>query len=574
MMTLLRVRLPWVPSRHNVLPSRRCAGGAVAALAVLLSTCAALPARHADAQAENSAVEAPMAVLWKHTSLGYGNNPAAPVYADGTIYYASGKVIYAVDATQGSLKWRFPADSASTLAAPVITAPTVVGDTVYVSALDGLYAFGAADGVKKWFITIPNGVAYSPTVFKDSVYVVGQGNRLYAADTKTGDLLPGIWSMKGKVGVDLGGDVTSGVSFSNGFLYYVTGNNVLHAIDLTSGSQRYANRIEGDIRTALPIVTGETFYMTTGSTLSKYRTNGLRIWPLRLYSDAAAPPATDAAGNAYVVTVDRYVYAVSPLGRSLWKKAVRVDEEVLATPLVADNLLIVTTARGGINAFDLATGDLKWTYILAPSATHPNYLPLVTNIASTPITAGGTLYILSDDGSLTAFRHDAPDSLPPTITRLVPTQGDYLNGRPPFHISAKVSDDGSGVNVSSLHLLLDGKEIPRRPVGTETSEKDGFVWDSNDGTVDYFTQDSEAGRGSNLTDGHHIVTISVKDWMGNAATKTWTFAVDDTIPRRAIKRSTTPGGAGSRLGGSGGKAGGSGSGSGGPGNGPGGGGGD
>lgn len=555
MMTLLRVRLPWAQSRRNPLPSLRRAGGAVAALALLLSACAALPARRAEAQAADSPIDTPMAVLWKHTSAGYGNNPAAPVYADGTIYYASGKTVYAVDAKQGSLKWRFPTDTATTLAAPVITAPTVSGDTVYVSALDGLYAFAVEDGTKRWFISVPNGVAYSPVVFKDAVYVVGQNNRLYAADVKTGDLLPGVWSVKGKAGVDLGGDVTSGVSASGGFLYYVTGNQVLHAIDLSSGALRYANRIQGDTRIALPIVTGETFYLATGSTLSKYRTNGIRIWPLRLYSDAAAPPATDAAGNAYIVTVDRYVYAISPLSRSLWKKSVRVDEEVLSSPVVADNLLIVTTARGGVNAFDLATGDLKWTYILAPSGTNASYLPLITNIASTPIAMGGTLYVLSDDGALTAFRHDAPDSQPPTITRLIPEQGDYLNGRPPFHISAKVSDDGSGVNVSSLRVQLDGKDIARRPPGTETSEKDGFVWDANDGTVDYYTQDSDAGRGSNLSDGHHKVTITVKDWMGNAASKTWTFVVDDTIPRRAIKRANPPGGSGGRPGSSGGPGG-------------------
>jgi outer membrane protein assembly factor BamB len=548
MMTLLRVRLPWAPSRQNLLPSRRRAGGAVAALALLLSVGGAtLPACRTLAQAADTTLDTPMAVLWKHTSSGYGNNPAAPVYADGTIYYASGKVIFAVDAKQGSLKWRFPADNATTLAATVITAPTVSGGTVFVSALDGLYAFSAEDGTKKWFINIPNGVPYSPIVFKDAVYAVGQNNRLYAADVKTGDLLPGVWSIKGKPGVELGGDVTSGVSASNGFLYYVTGNQVLHSIDLSSGALRYANRIEGDTRIALPVVSGETFYLATGSTLSRYRTNGLRIWPLRLYSDAAAAPATDAAGNAYIVTVDRYVYAINPLSRSIWRKAVRVDEEVLSSPVVADNLLIVTTARGGVNAFDIATGDLKWTYILAPSATSPNYLPLITNIASTPIAVNGTLYVLSDDGSLTAFRHDAPDSQPPTITRLLPVQGDYLNGRPPFHISAKVSDEGSGVDVSSLHLLLDGKDVPRRPVGTETSEKDGFVWDANDGTIEYFTQESDAGRGSNLSDGHHTVTISVKDWMGNNASKTWTFVVDDTIPRRAIKRNT-PGGPGGRGG--------------------------
>ena len=45
--------------------------------------------------------------------------------------------------------------------------------------------------------------------------------------------------------------------------------------------------------------------------------------------------------------------------------------------------------------------------------------------------------------------------------------------------------------------------------------------------------------------------------MGNAATKTWTFVVDDTIPRRAIKRSNTQG---NGPGSSGGKGGGPGAG--------------
>ena len=106
MMTLPRICLPWAQSRHNLLPSRRRVGGAVAALALLLSACAVQPARFAAAQTISSTLEAPMAVLWKYTSVGYGNNPAAPVYADGTIYYASGKAVFAVDAPSGSLKWR------------------------------------------------------------------------------------------------------------------------------------------------------------------------------------------------------------------------------------------------------------------------------------------------------------------------------------------------------------------------------------------------------------------------------------------------------------------------------------
>ncbi len=566
MMTLPRIRFSWAHPRRQKTFSRG-AVAAVAALSFLSIAGTTLTVRPAVAQGSSSAVQTPMAVLWKYNGLGYSNNPAAPIYADGTIYYASGKILYAVDARQGALKWRFPADSASTLSEAVIAAPVIAGDTLYVGALDGLYAFDAAAGTKKWYINIPGGVTNSPVVVGKTVFAAGQNNRLYAANTATGDFIPGVWSMKGKEGVDMGGDVIAGMTAADGYLYYVTGNQVLHKVDLSSGVQRYANRVEGDIRAALPAVTGETFYLITGSTLSKYRTNGVRLWPLRLPNDAVAPPATDAAGNVYVVTADRYVYAINPSGGSLWRKSVRVDEEVLTAPVVVDNLLIVATALGGVNAFDTATGALKWSYILTPSGTNASYLPTVTNVAATPLVADGSLYILSDDGSLTAFRHDAPDSQPPTITQMVPEPGDALNGRPPFHISARVGDVGSGIDISSLHVKLDGKDLPRRIQGVDAGDKEGFSWDPNDGSVEYYTQESGAGRGSSLVDGHHSVSISVKDWMGNLATKTWSFVIDDTVPRRAMKRANSanggsksgtkggsrgPGGAGATPGGPGG----------------------
>ncbi len=547
MTTLLRFRLPWAHSRQKVSVCRRTGAAAVLSLLAVAAS-ALLPASPAAAQGASSALQTPLAVLWKYSGVGYGNNPAAPIYSNGTIYYASGKILYAVDAKQGALKWRFPADSTSTLADAVIAAPMLSGGTLFVGALDGLYAFDANAGTKKWFINIPGGVTNTPVVVGSAVYVTGQNNRLYAANAANGDFLPGVWSVKGREGVDMGGDVIAGVTAADGFLYYVTGNQILHKIDLSSGVQRYANRVEGDVRSALPAVTGETFYLVTGSTLSKYRTNGVRLWPLRLYNDAVAPPATDSAGNVYVVTVDRYIYAINPVGRSIWKKAVRVDEEVLTAPIVSDGLLIVATSLGGVNAFDTTTGDLKWSYTLSPGGTNPSYLPTQTNVAATPLVADGSLYVLSDDGSLTAFRHDAPDSQPPAITQLLPEAGDYLNGRPPFHISAKVSDPGSGINVSTLHVKLDGKDLPRRILGVDAGDKEGFAWDPNDGTIEYYTQESSAGKGSNLTDGHHNVTISVQDWMGNAATKSWSFVIDDTIPRRAVKK-TTPGGGSSGSGG-------------------------
>lgn len=75
---------------------------------------------------------------------------SAPAIADGTVYFAS-KNVYALDADDGSERWRHVNDATSETRShddvtALTNAPTVLGDTVYV-------AFGALDaetGEKKW----------------------------------------------------------------------------------------------------------------------------------------------------------------------------------------------------------------------------------------------------------------------------------------------------------------------------------------------------------------------------------------------------------------------------------------
>src|SRR5438876_862066 len=87
-------------------------------------------------------------------------------------------------------------------------------------------------------------------------------------------------------------------------------------------------------------------------------------WAASGARDASVPAAVDAEGNVYVVTADRYVYAVNPQGRYIWRQLVRVDHMPMARPVVAGNTLFVTTGQGGIYAFDTATGTLKWSYTI------------------------------------------------------------------------------------------------------------------------------------------------------------------------------------------------------------------
>ena len=61
---------------------------------------------------------------------------------------------------------------------------------------------------------------------------------------------------------------------------------------------------------------------------------------------------------------------------------------------------------------------------------------------------------VSDDGSLSAFTPDAPDSTAPIADRFYPRAGDRVSGLPPLTIAAFVTDAGSGVNANSIKLPL------------------------------------------------------------------------------------------------------------------------
>jgi uncharacterized membrane protein YgcG len=364
------------------------------------------------------------------------------------------------------------------------------------------------------------------------IYFSAQNGRLYGVDAKTGETLGGVWNRPGNTGLEAGGDVRNDIAVADGLLYYVTSNQVFHAVEVASGVQKWGQRVDADVTNATPVVDGESLLLAAGSSLSSWRMGtGQTRWLIQLPAPAAVAPAVDADGNAYVITTDLNIYAVDSRGRGLWRKPAHLDYEVFAPPTVANGLVFVGTAEGGLYAFDAATGTLKWNYVIPPTGLYVDQVPTRTNVYARPAVAGDTLLVLSDDGALTAFRHSATNTLPPTATQLEPQPGDYLSGRPPFYISAHVEDAGSGLNLDTLKLQVDGTDVPRRPTGPDFVDKPGFTYNADTSIVDYATVESDAGKSVTLPDGHHSATLSVHDWMGNILTKTWGFTIDDTIPR-------------------------------------------
>jgi hypothetical protein len=104
-----------------------------------------------------------------------------------------------------------------------------------------------------------------------------------------------------------------------------------------------------------------------------------------------------------------------------------------------------------------------------------------------------------DDDARAAGRDDRP----PVIADLTPANGERVGDRGRARISARLEDEGSGIDRDSVRLRLNGRDV--------TSE---VRVSSND--VNY--------RGD-LDPGRYTAELTVRDRAGNTTTKAWTFDV-------------------------------------------------
>ncbi len=520
-----------------------------------------LPAKPHAGVRQAGMVIAPLAVNWKFTGTHFANNPAGLCVSGDNGYFATGNRVFSITLANGGLRWRYPTEGV--LPVLIQTTPTYDKGTLYFGAGDGLYAIDSESGKMKWHYFLKSSVSTSPVVVGNTVFFGSDGGRFYAVNTSDGAALKGVWSSGKAAGVSVGADMTADFIISGDTMYYITSDQVLHSASIASGTQRWAQRLEGDAHT-VPVLNGESIYMSVGNSLGSWRTStGQRQWAVQLPASPVTAPAVDENGTSYVVTSDRMLYAVDIRGRGVWRKAPQMDFEVIANPIVSNNLVIIGTAQGGLYAYDKATGVLKWSYIIHPSGTNASTIPQSSDVVTAPIVAGNQLYVLTDDGTVTAFSHDVTDGQPPVATVVEPKPGESLSGRPPFYISARVQDEGSGVNLSTLTIKLDDMLLPRRQTSSDLSDTPGFYYNPDNDTIDYATVENEGGSDYGLKDGHHTVTLSVMDWYGNAVNKTWSFFTDDTLPKRRRGPNNGRNGGRGGFGGAGGIGGGAGGGKGG-----------
>jgi hypothetical protein len=97
----------------------------------------------------------------------------------------------------------------------------------------------------------------------------------------------------------------------------------------------------------------------------------------------------------------------------------------------------------------------------------------------------------------------ARDDHSPQITQLLPPNGERIGDHGRAHISARLSDEGSGIDRDSVRLRLNGRDVG----------------------PDLRVSENDVNYRAELPPGRYTSELTVRDRAGNATTKTWSFEV-------------------------------------------------
>ncbi len=349
--------------------------------------------------------------------IGEGDSPGAritadPVVAGGIVYTLDARSRVAATTTGGAAVW-----------ATDVTPPTVAP----TSASGGGLAFGAgrlfvstgfgtltaldpATGAVLWTQDLAAPGTSAPTVMGDLVFVVSRDSTAWAIEVANGRIryqLDGVPSV-----TSFGGGAGAAVSDDLAVLPFPSGEVI--GVFPQGGIQRWSAIISGDRPgqaigalsdiSGDPVIDGNRVYVGnfSGVTAAIDSFSGERVWTA---NEGASGPVWPAGGSVFMVNdLNELVRLDAADGAPIWRTAMPDFVEtgrllwrgrtVFAHfgPIMAGNRLVVASSDGQLRSFDPTSGALLGA------------VPLPGGAASTPAVANGVLYVVNKNGQLLAFR--------------------------------------------------------------------------------------------------------------------------------------------------------------------------
>ncbi|MFU8898369.1 PQQ-binding-like beta-propeller repeat protein [Roseinatronobacter thiooxidans] len=336
---------------------------------------------------------------------------AEPVASGGLVYTLDSRAQVTAVTSAGAVAWTRDltpdftrsADSASGGGLAIAD-----GKLFVTSAFGMLWALDLATGAEVWSKRFDAPLTAAPTIAGGALYVVASDSTAWALDAATGQT---DWQLAG---------APSPSSMVGGAAPAVTGELVL--FPTSAGELIAARRDTGQIvwRRAVagtrigvayasvtdvtgdPVVQGDVVYVgnQSGRVMALNRSDGRIIWTA---DEAAYGPVWPVGGSVFLMSDrNRLVRLDAGTGEFIWAESLPLFTETRERrragifphygPVLAGGRLIVGSGDGALRSFDPASGALVAETELRSGA------------AIAPIVVGGTLYVVSRDGRLTAYR--------------------------------------------------------------------------------------------------------------------------------------------------------------------------
>ena len=356
----------------------------VIAALVALQLAAAVGLFAGAAETGGTAAAVPGDKIWEFDT-GDDITMSSPTIVNGTVYIGStNETLYAVNATDGSLKWKYQtSDNEYPYSDSVETSPTVVDGVVYFGADTGrVYALHAANGSLKWTHKTDRAVDSSPTVAGDTVYVGGRDDYVYALRTSDGSVR---WKYK------TGQDVTSSPTVVDGTVYVGSRDENFYALNASDGSAEWVyTNTSSDVDASPTVVDGVIYIGGRDILHAIYASNGSQKWTYDAeYEGVSSPTVKD--DTVYIAVEGGEMHAINATDSKI-KWISDVESLGKSSPTIAEGVVYIGTYGGeNILALDASDGTRQWDY------------QAEDNIQSSPTVADGVVYVGSRDNKLYAL---------------------------------------------------------------------------------------------------------------------------------------------------------------------------
>jgi len=282
--------------------------------------------------------------------------------ADGRLYVTMGFAeVVALDAGSGTVVWRQP------LPSPIRGAPTVAAKHVFAATVDNqLYALDAATGAIRWsHAAIVEIAAYlgapSPAADDEAVVAAFSSGEIVALRIDNGRPIWGdsLAALQRSDSLTTLSDIRGSPVIDRGLVVAIGNAGRMAAIGLRSGARIWQRAIGG---IEMPWVAGDFIYVLTvdSELLCLTRREGAVKW---------------------VRSLPRWRNPDNPVDRIIW-----------SGPVLVGDRLVVASSEGEAWAVSPYTGDAL------------GRISLPGSVSIAPIVADGTLYFMTDDATLVAFR--------------------------------------------------------------------------------------------------------------------------------------------------------------------------